>query len=610
MKIRWRPTSLKDKVFRDRESSFSLVIFTLALALRLVYLVQSEENPLLYYPVLDEAYYVDLGRSVASGFWLGEERAFFMDPLYGYLLGLLFSIFSENLAAVRLFQILLDAANAVLICVLGTRIWNRTAGIFAGVLYGMYKVAFFYSLLILKTTVTITLLLLFMLAVLGVIHTGRSSRWFFLGLAAALMVHFQANFLLIVPLTIFFYWGLVRPKHPQLLRQSLLFLGGVAALLSLGALRNYWVSGELVWLNTQSGRLLYSCNNPENLTGRYNVPSFSRAHPEDSEQDFHREAEQRLGRRLSATEASRYWTGQTVRFLVDNPGVIPVLLKNRMKGTIGDYEIPDNHSFYLAARFSGIAQWPLPTFAFILALGIPGLAMGFASRREAFWLLLPLLTVCVTISVFYTSSRFRMPAVPLLIVGSGICLERLSKWIQAKDVTRTMVVLSISALLYALSVSLSDPRDTGTEEFFLAKAYWSQSQLHEAKRVASEAAKRFPGQARFPTLLGMVALSENRLDEAVRYNRMAIGIDPGYADAYHNLGIAYLLVGQREEAVKFLKIAHSLSPNIRYLFTLAKAYEALGDKQEAIKNYREYLKVSKPGDPYGRLALEQMAGLN
>jgi hypothetical protein len=192
-------------------------------------------------------------------------------------------------------------------------------------------------------------LLLFLLALLRVIDKGRSGRWFLLGLSAALMVHLQANFMLLAPLTIFFYWLPARPRHLKRFRHSLLFLGGFVALLSLGALRNYWVSGELIWLNTQSGRLLYSCNNPENLTGRYNVPAFSRAHPEDSERDVHKEAEARLGRRLGVKEVSGYWTGMTLRFLADNPQAVMVLLKNKMQGTIADYEIPDIHSFDQAA---------------------------------------------------------------------------------------------------------------------------------------------------------------------------------------------------------------------------------------------------------------------
>ncbi|MFH0844986.1 MAG: hypothetical protein V1930_05875, partial [Pseudomonadota bacterium] len=65
-----------------------LTIFFLALTLRVLHFVLSSENPLLYQPVLDEAYYIDLGRSIAAGFWMGEERPFFMDPLYGYLLGM------------------------------------------------------------------------------------------------------------------------------------------------------------------------------------------------------------------------------------------------------------------------------------------------------------------------------------------------------------------------------------------------------------------------------------------------------------------------------------------------------------------------------------------
>jgi hypothetical protein len=57
----------------------------LGLTLRIVHLVASGDNPLLCMPVLDERYYVGLGKAIAEGRWLGEDGLFFMDPLYEYL---------------------------------------------------------------------------------------------------------------------------------------------------------------------------------------------------------------------------------------------------------------------------------------------------------------------------------------------------------------------------------------------------------------------------------------------------------------------------------------------------------------------------------------------
>jgi hypothetical protein len=568
------------------------------------------DNPLLYYPVLDEAYYIEMGEQVAAGtFWKGEGRAFFMDPLYGYLLGPLFSIFGQNLSVIRLFQILLDSLNVLLIYAIGIRIWSRSAGIVAAVIYAGYKVAFFYTLLILKTTTAVTLSLAFVLAVLMFRDSQRLLPWFLLGLLGAAMVCLRANFICLIPLTIIFHWILDRPKGFILFKRSAFLLLGFILLISLGALRNYMVSGEVVWLSSQSGRLFYASNNPENLTGRYQVPAFARPHPEHSEEDFRKEAERRLGRALGAKAASSYWWRETLRFLWRNPTMIPILVKNKWRGTIADHEIPVNHSYDVAAQFSAVIQWPLPTFGFVFALGVPGLVIGCRKRRETLWLIMPMLCILVTVSVFYTSSRFRMPAVPFLHIAGGIGVVTLAAWIRRGAIAKSLGLMAAASLLFLVSLSASEPKVTGTDEFYLAKAYWSQREFQKARIVATGAVQTFPGQARFPTLLGMIALSEDRFEDAIAHNQSALEIDPNHADAYHNLGIAYLLSGRPQAAVEAIEKAVALGRDENHLFSLAKAYEAVGDERRAEMTYRGYLRASKSTAPNRSIAEERLAEL-
>lgn len=589
---------MKSPFLRPREIGF--LIFLLALALRAAYYIRSGDNPLLSYPVLDESYYIDLGNRISSGSWVGEDRVFFMDPLYGYLLGLVFAAFGHGLESVRILQIVMDSANAVMIFYLGKRLWSLTAGMVAGLIYASYRVSFFYTLLFLKTTTSITFLLLFVIFLLHVVRVGRAGRWFLLGGYVALMGYLQANLLAVAPLSILLYWFHRRPTSSVILKHTVCLFLGVLLFLAPGAFRNYWVSGEWIWLNAQSGRLLYSSNNPDNLTGRYNVPPFARPHPEDSETDFHKEAERRTGIALSSGESSRYWREQTWLFLKKNPLKIFTLLRNKMLGTITDHEIPVNHSSELYIKLSRTDRWPLPTFALVFGLGIPGLALGLVRRKETAVLILPILTVSITVLLFYTSSRFRMPAVPFLILGAGIGVDRILHWIKGKEILKLLGLVTVFVLLYTASIHAVQPMPTGTDRFYLAKAYWSQGKYGQARQEALKGAESFPDQARFPLLLGMVALSEEKYEEAARHNRRALEIDPGNADALHNLGLAFLMTGRENDALAAVERAIGLSPESRYFFTLAKANEAVGKKNEAISLYGEYLRRSKPSDPYRR----------
>lgn len=586
-----------------------ILLFLGALTLRLVYFVQSVDNPLLYNPVLDEVYYINLGKTIAAGFWLGEDRLFFMDPLYGYLLGGLFYFFGDNLTTIRLAQILLDSFNVVLICLIGQRVWSRPAGVVAAVFYALYKVSFYYTLLILKTTGTITLCLLFTLALTGAARRKSRLDWFLLGLLAGVLTYFRANLLLMAPLAILVYWFVERPGFGKLLSKGAMLTAGLIAALSIGAIRNYVVTGEVVFLNTQTGRLLYSSNNRENLTGKYSVPSFSRRNAEDSEADFQKESERRLGRQLSAKEVSHYWTGQTIDYLKNNPGAVFTLLYSKLKGTLGDYEIPNNFSSDVSERFSSLAKAPLPTFALALALGIPGLAVGLARNRRVAWALLPLIVSLVTILIFYTSSRFRIPAVPSLLIGSGIFTVIVYEWIKKKEAVKAASLIVVSIILAVISLLASDPKLTGDGEYFVARAYWSIGDLQSARAVSDESAKRFVRDSRFQMLLGMIALSNNRIEEAINKNLLALQIDPSSADAHHNLGLAYHAMGRNQEAVESLKKAYSINPRPKSLYALARVYDLSGSKDDALAAYRRYLLVSRRADPLKEKVRERVEAL-
>jgi len=591
---------------------FHLVILFLgALTIRLVYFIQSSDNPLLYTPILDETYYIHLGKTIAGGFWMGEDRLFFMDPLYGYFLGAIFYFFGDNLTTIRLVQILLDSFNVVLICMIGEKVWSRQAGVVAAVFYALYKVSFYYTLLILKTTGTITFSLLFTLALIGAAKKGRGIDWLLLGLLAGVLTYFRANLLLMAPLAVIAYWFVERPGFRKLVSNGAMLTAGLFAALSIGAFRNYMVSGEVVFLNTQTGRLLYSSNNPENLTGRYSVPSFSRRNAEDSETDFQKESERRLGRKLSAKEVSGYWVGQTIDFLRENRGVILTLLYNKIKGTMGDYEIPNNFSSYIAERFSSLAKKaPLPTFAFAFALGIPGLAIGLKRNRRVAWALAPLITSLVTILIFYTSSRFRILAVPSLLIGSGIFTVTVYGWMEKKEIYKAASLIVLSIALAVISLSASNPQPTGDGEYFLARAYWNIGDLGKASAVSGESAIRFPYDSRFKMLSGMIALSENRIEDAINRNLQALKVNPSDADAYHNLGLAYHAMGLNDKAVESLKKAYMVNPRPKSLYALARVYDQTGKSGIAIANYKRFLALSRPSAPLVNRATQRLKELS
>ena len=280
-----------------RATLFSII--GLGVVLRGVCFIESQKNPLLFNPVLDEAYYTGFGRAFASGFWLGEDRVFFMDPLYGYFVGAIFLLFGDSANMVRLLQVAIDVFNIYLVFVVAKKVADERAALFAAFFYASYKVAFFYTLLILKATLTVTFSLLFVLLAISVVEKKRATGWIILGLFTAVSVWLRGNLLLFAPLALFAYWLVEKPSIKTLAKNGAIYLATIAMVLSLGGLRNYYVSGEWVTLNSQAGRLFYISNNPDNQTGRYSNPSFFRSGgvggTEGAEREFHQEAEKRAG---------------------------------------------------------------------------------------------------------------------------------------------------------------------------------------------------------------------------------------------------------------------------------------------------------------------------
>lgn len=587
-----------------------LLIFFLALLLRLVYLLQSLDNPLLYSNDLDEAYYIDLGHRIAAGFWAGENGPYFMDPLYGYFLALIFKLGGDNLTIVRILQILLDAGNTGLIFLIGERLWNRRAAAVAAGLYAAYAVAFYYSLLILKATLSVTGGLVFILLLLGAVKESRWAPWFRLGLFLGVLVFLHANWLLLAPLTIIFCLLLARPSWPVFFSRSLWLGAGLMLILSGGALRNYLVGGEWLFLNSQSGRLLYSSNNPENLTGAYGTPAFVRPRPQESESDFHRRAETQLGRTLSVREVSAYWTGETWRYIRQQPGLFLTGLANKAKWSLANHEIPVNNSFAVNAAFAGLLHLPLPNFLLAAALGLPGLAIGWRRRRETLWLLLPILTCAITMLVFYSSSRFRLPAVPFLLIGAGIYVDVLLDWWREKGQVKKLAGAALASLLLGgLILSIAPPVKNGFEELLLARAYWAIHDQEQAVATARLGAARFPAKADFPLLLGIIALVTNDPPAAITANLAAIKADPNNATAHHHLGVAYLLTRQPLPARASIKRAMELADDPKFVYNLAETYDATKDTGEAVKYYRQFLANDQADPALLNLARQRLAAL-
>ena len=112
--------------------------FAGALALRLLHLQQVVANdPFYSQPSVDSLVYRDWALRIAGGDWLGSEP-FFLSPLYGYLLAVVYWIAGPSHFWPLVLNALFGAGACALVFLLAARLFDRRAAVVAAVLAATY----------------------------------------------------------------------------------------------------------------------------------------------------------------------------------------------------------------------------------------------------------------------------------------------------------------------------------------------------------------------------------------------------------------------------------------------------------------------------------------
>ncbi|MBM4319782.1 MAG: tetratricopeptide repeat protein [Deltaproteobacteria bacterium] len=98
--------------------------------------------------------------------------------------------------------------------------------------------------------------------------------------------------------------------------------------------------------------------------------------------------------------------------------------------------------------------------------------------------------------------------------------------------------------------------------------------------------------------LAVAEANARRFAEAEMAARRLLELDRQSADAHHVLGTVFLDQGMVAEAIPSLKSAIGLKPmRPEFHLNLARAYELVERKGEAIEEYRRFLELAPAGDP-------------
>ncbi|NIN01640.1 MAG: tetratricopeptide repeat protein [candidate division Zixibacteria bacterium] len=563
---------------REKEKIWILAIFLLALALRIIYLLQIKHNPHFFSPTMDPLYHDVWAQNIAGGNWIGG-KVFFRAPFYAYFLALVYKIFGHSYIIPRVIQHLVGSFCCVLVYFLAKRLFSRTVAIVSGFMAATYGMLLYFEGELLLDSFLVFFDLLLILFLLKARDNPKFSTWFVCGIILGFSAITRPNILVFIPFVWLWIYLIFRKK------ESLRAVGTYAASFLLGSilvispvtLRNLIAAGDLVLISSQGGINFYIGNN-KNADGVSAI-----FYKEDWQyRDFQLMAEKETGRTLKASKISNFYYRKGIDFYLTNPGRGLKLLVKKFYLFWNRFELSNNQDIYFFRRYSSLMRilplgfWligPLGLVGMILSAASGGSAKKFDSEGIADQkrrLLLPILFVfsyMLTVVMFFVPARFRLPIIPFLIIFSGFSIVWLARKILKKNgsALRLFVLLLVPFLFltnsnaYHLHVG-----DFSQAHFSLGNVYLKEGKLDLALAQFDTALALNPGHSRAHLNRGMVFFRRGDYEHAEKEFLAELELHPDEAKAYNNLSAIYREHGEHGKAERMARKAveiASYSPN-------------------------------------------------
>ena len=379
------------------------------------------------------------------------------------------------------------------------------------------------------------------------------------------------------------------------------FAAGLAIVLLPVAVRNYAVGGGFYLTTSQFGSNLY-IGNHAGADGTYASIRFGRGAPEYERQDATEVAEQAVGRKLTPSQVSSYWTDRAIGFITSRPGEWIALTGRKIMLLVNRSEMLDTESQQSYAEWS----WPLRIggwvghFGVLVPLAVIGVIVTWPQRRRLGVLYAMAIAYAASVVMFYVFARYRYPLVPFLVLfaAAGVALPfdpfdskqrslRTLFLAQARARFITAALLVVAAAIFAnipvldskLMMSITE-NNLGTALQDLKR--YDQAVIHHQRAVALR-----PDYAPAYNNLGAALRAAGRLDEAVAQYQKALALKPDFGNASYNLANALLERGQAGASIDaFRKALQSTPDSVQAHNNLGIALAAKGDAAGAMAEFR------------------------
>ena len=398
-------------------------VAAVALVVRLVHAHAMQASPFAGMLLGDSRSYMDWAMRLVSGQWWGD-RVFYQAPLYPYALGAALKL-GLGLDGIRLVQAILGSLACGLVALATARLFDRRAGVIAGLMLAFYPPAIFFDWLIQKSVLDGVLIACLLVLLTKTTTTVTPQRAAVVGVTVGCFALSRENAIVLLPALA--VWCAVRASRRTV--AILALVAGAALALAPAVIRNSLVGHGLYFTTSQAGPNFF-IGNQANASGTYAPLRMGRGDPEVEEADATAIAETTAGRPLRPSEVSRFWLRQSVIWISHHPFAWLRLLGWKLLLALNAQELVDTEDLSTHAGHSFVlrALQPVWHFGVLLPVAVFGLALSWPQRRDVWWLYVTLLMFLASTVAFYVVARYRYPLVPVLVVFAGYGVSAGASW--------------------------------------------------------------------------------------------------------------------------------------------------------------------------------------
>lgn len=404
------------------------VCFALGLLVRLVVWA---ETGALQPRITDEQQYTQIAENIRAGngfAWAPGQPTSIRPPLYPGLLAATWTLAGRtDFQAVRMIQILLSLATAILVYWLGATLWSKEAGALAAAICWLYPSLIFYDSLILTETLFTFALVAFVAATVKLMRTPRALFAAVCGLTLGLAALTRS---VLWPLPLILCPALMLmlvASWPRRIALASLVLAGYAVVVGPWAVRNTRLQHVTTVVDTMGGMNLRMGNyeyTPDDrmwdavsLRGEKNwVHGIS----DDLGSGEITEGQKEKWAQRKAIEYMRSHPGETLRRSLIKFADFWGLEREFMAGAQQGFFAPPKWFELLASAAILLA------YAVVAALGAAGIWMAAPrDKRSHAILLLPVLVLIAAHTIVFGHSRYHLPIVPIFgLYAAALVVER------------------------------------------------------------------------------------------------------------------------------------------------------------------------------------------